>query len=73
MRYFIPWVILILAVIIAGPVAAKMNPGPKRKPVDADEGEVLEVDGDEAAVLDDDFGAEPVGEPLDEDAFAEFN
>ncbi len=72
MLYFIPWVILILAVIIAVPVAAKMSPGPARKPAGSDDEEIAEIEGEEIAVLEDDFGAEGVAEPLSDDAFADF-
>ena len=79
MLFFIPWVLLIIVVIVAVPVAAKMSPSAVR-PV-ADDGEVdldeySEGGVEEQPVMADDFAADPNefgAEPLSDDAFAGFN
>ena len=71
MIFFLPWVILIVAAIVAVPVAAKMSPRAVSYDVgnDATEAEEYE-DVQEAAIAGDDFGAEPAAaEPLGDDAF----
>ncbi|KAA5540183.1 hypothetical protein FYK55_21320 [Roseiconus nitratireducens] len=74
MIYFIPWALLMLAVILAVPIAAKMSPKPagaKRAAEEPDGEEVFEegVPGeDDFASAEDDFGAEPLGD----DDFADF-
>ena len=78
MLFFIPWVLLIIAVIVAIPVVAKLSPS-GAAPV-ADDGEVdldeySEVGVEEQPVMADDFGADPNefgAEPLGDDAFADF-
>ena len=75
MLLFIPWVVLIVAVIIAVPVAAKLSPGPyavaKAIPDDAEVAEDAEAVADDVLAVDD-FAAEPVGEAIGDDAMAEF-
>ncbi|WP_182870242.1 hypothetical protein [Stieleria mannarensis] len=72
MLYFSFWAVLMVAVIVAVPVAAKMSPG--GRVAKADEGEevdeAFEGDGGEEAVLEDDFGGGEV-EALGDDAFEE--
>lgn len=78
MMYFIPWVILIVAAIVAVPVAAKMSPGPRRAAGNGDQDEMdLSGEGaEDAAVLEDDFGDADAGfgeaEAIGDDAFGEF-
>lgn len=74
MLYIIPWAVLIVAVIVAVPVAAKMSPSPTY--ADRGNGDEAEQPADaaeeEQSVLVDDFGEEPV-EAIGDDAFGEFN
>jgi hypothetical protein len=79
MLFFIPWVLLIVTVIVAVPVVAKLSQSGAR-PV-ADDGEVnldeySEGDVEERPAMADDFAADPNefgAEPLSDDAFADFN
>jgi hypothetical protein len=80
MLYFIPWVILIVVVIVAVPVAAKLSPGAKRRkaaPAGDDGAEMAAEEAmvEEVADQDGDFAANPdegTAEPLGDDAFADF-
>lgn len=70
---FLPWVLLILASIIAVPVALKMSPGSGAASTNAGDGdESAELEGEEAAMLVDDFAADPnsTDAPFGDDAFA---
>ncbi|MCA9138338.1 MAG: hypothetical protein KDB00_16320 [Planctomycetales bacterium] len=75
MIYFIPWVILIVAAIVAVPVAAKMSPGSRRAVADDDHEQHAEgtedgaVVGDDFVVTGDDFVD---AESLGDDAFDDF-
>lgn len=78
MLFFVPWAILIVVVIVAVPVAVKMSPSPVYAGGENEAGEMDEYadgsDGDQAVMVDD-FGTDPNGfggEPVGEDAFAEF-
>lgn len=73
MLFFIPWVVLIAAVIIAVPVAAKLSPSPTYAGSSADAENIDAEAAEEGAVVVDDFAAEEVAEPLADDAFEEFN
>ena len=73
MLFFIPWVVLIAAVIIAVPVAAKLSPSPTYAGSTADAEGIDAEAAEEGAVVVDDFAAEEVAEPLADDAFEEFN
>ncbi|QEF97430.1 hypothetical protein Mal15_14700 [Stieleria maiorica] len=72
MLYFSFWAVLMVAVIVAVPVAAKMSPGGRA--AKAEEGEEIdeaaEGEGVDEAVLEDDFGGGEV-EALGDDAFEE--
>ncbi|QDV45355.1 hypothetical protein Enr13x_52310 [Stieleria neptunia] len=75
MLYFIPWAVLMLAVIVAVPVAAKMASGGRVAKSDNGDAEMdeqaeSEDSGDDQDVLEDDFGGGDV-EPLEDDAFEE--
>lgn len=74
MIYFIPWVVLIVAAIVAVPIAAKMSPSSGGVRRSANEG-VLDdsaVEVEEGAVLEDEFATGGDAEPLGDDAFEEF-
>ncbi|MCO8120840.1 hypothetical protein NHH03_03760 [Stieleria sp. TO1_6] len=79
MLFFIPWVVLMLAVMIAIPVAAKMSPSPRQRSEESvldDAEQPLDGDLEAQPMAGDDFGTGPNefgGEPLGDDAFAEFN
>ncbi|MCS7469154.1 hypothetical protein NZK35_21080 [Stieleria sp. ICT_E10.1] len=75
MLYFIPWAVLMLAVIVAVPVAAKMSSGGRvaktdNGDVELDEDAAAEGSGDDHEVLEDDFGGDDV-EAIEDDAFEE--
>ena len=73
MLYFIPWAILIVAVIIAVPVVAKMSPGGRVAKSDDGAEEMVEStegEDDGQVVLDDDFGGGDA-EAFQDDAFEE--
>lgn len=67
---FLPWILLILASVIAVPVALKMSPGAARY---ADGGEAQPDDPEAAegeAMAVDDFAADPnAAEPFGDEAF----
>ncbi len=71
MLYFIPWVVLIVAAVVAVPVAAAFGP----RPTFAGNGAEHDDSGEdeEVAVLEDDFGDEGEVQTLGDDAFEEFN
>ncbi|PAY20830.1 hypothetical protein CKO51_04365 [Rhodopirellula sp. SM50] len=75
MLYFSLWAVLMLAVIVAVPVAAKMSSGGRVAKTDNGDAELeedaaAEGSGDDHEVLEDDFGGGDV-EPLEDDAFEE--
>ncbi len=73
---WVPWVILIVAAIVAVPVAAKMSPSPTYSPSEPGNDEMA-MEGDYVEeVAGEDFAADPndfQDQPLEDDAFAEFN
>lgn len=78
MLFFIPWVILIIAIIVAVPVAAKLSRGAGRANAengDAEMGESGEGLGEQEDIVVDDFGTDPndpAAQPIGEDALADF-
>lgn len=82
MLLFYFWVALIIAAVVAVPVAVKMTPGPARPASEADDLESMDdyeqSEGEDPAMAvaatDDGFGGDDIGaEPLGDDAFADFN
>jgi hypothetical protein len=77
MLFFIPWALLIIAVIVAVPVAVKMSPSPGGGRAGNEAGQANEYgETDPQSALADDFATDSNefdAEPIGDDAFAEFN
>ena len=76
MLFFIPWALLIVAVIVAVPVAVKMSPSTGYTGGGNGDAEMDEYAVEEDAAVVDDLGADPNefgAEPIGDDAFADFN